>query len=389
MGKIMIDADSNFFELPGIKNKIKSFENQLYATSKYLDHVIISGPAGVGKDYFVRFAIKYLPYPDVIWLDCESFPKEKLVKILNSYINLKNVLIFLDHLEKFPHGEQQALYSLMKKVRVVATTREDLPGALNSKFKISIEVPPLYCRRDDIFYFIAKNYPSLRLSNVNLIRLYAYHWPENFPELDKTLHRLLAEQDLESDSGLFEEQNLPPDIAKKVPEDKLLTLFLTLCKNGLSEFDLEQTHDTCFSNLIPWVTSKELSHIDVELKFKNGDSSSDLEALIDSNTSDRILNGIEICRVFKCFFELFYGRKATFHNQTIFELQPFTFESYKIIEQAQSNVYQWKLGNSYAFTYDFNYSYFQHLSRSLKLVYHRQDAEDKSVQGLHTPGGSG
>lgn len=337
--------------MPGTAEIERSLENQLGASSEYLDHIVISGPKGVGKSYFVQIAKEYLWHCEAKEFDCESISKEDLENWKSFEVKDKK-LIILENLENFPLEETRALSSLLKRVRVVATTRDDLPKEFKDKFTIGIDVPPLHKRRDDIFYFIAKKYPSLLLTNINLICLYAYHWPGNFRELNKVLQRLSADH------------NLPTDF--EISEDNLHKLFLTLYENGLQAPDLLLTHNTCFSHILPMEDGGGLVGELAELKFQHNDSSTDIEALIGRYLSNTILDGNEIRWIFKCFFRLFYGRTAIFDNQNIFELQPFTTESYKIIEQAQKDVYQWKLGDSYPSDYDLNYSDFQHFSKSLK-----------------------
>ena len=337
--------------MPGTAEIERSLENQLGASSEFLDHIVISGPRGVGKSYFVQIAKEYLWHNEAKEFDCESISKEDLENWKTFEVKDKK-LIILENLENFPLEETSALSSLLKRVRVVATTRDVLPEEFKDKFTIEIDVPPLHKRRDDIFYFIAKKYPFLSLTNINLICLYAYHWPGNFRELNKVLQ------------GLSADHNLPTDF--EISEDNLHRLFLTLYENGLQAPDLLLTHDTCFSHILPMEDGGGLVGELAELKFQHNDSSTDIEALIGRYLSNTILDGNEIRWIFKCFFRLIYGRTAIFDNQNIFELQPFTAESLEIIEQAQKDVYQWKLGDSYSSDYDFNYSYFQHFSKSLK-----------------------
>ncbi len=66
--------------MPGITTEIeRSLENQLRASSEYLDHIVIHGPRGVGKKHFVQIAKAYLwHYTDVIEIDCEWTSKAEL-----------------------------------------------------------------------------------------------------------------------------------------------------------------------------------------------------------------------------------------------------------------------------------------------------------------------
>jgi hypothetical protein len=354
----MSDADCQFIELPGIHNEIKSLNRQLDAFHDHLGHIIVKGPKGVGKSQFVQIVKERLwnykaEDAEFKTIDCESITKEELAD-WKSFAANGNELIILENLQCFPVEEFKALSALLKRVRVIATTRSDLPKEFTDNFKISVEVPSLYKRRDDIFHFIAWKYPSIFLTNVDLIRLYAYPWPGNFPELDRAIWRLKAEH------------KFPPDIDKKVPEEKLCSLFDSMYGNGCQIPALFLTHDTCFSHLIPAGDSELVSPETVELRFANNDPSSDIEASINPEISNTILNGQEVRRIFKCFFGLIYGRGATSQDQSIFDLQPFTAESLKFVMQAQQDVFQWKIEDAYSSDYDFNHSYFQHFSESLK-----------------------
>ncbi len=358
MGKIMIDADTQFFELPGIQNEIESLNRQLDTFRNYLDHIVIKGPKGVGKSQFVQIAKERLwnykaEDAEFKTIDCESITKEELVD-WKSFPANGNELIILENLECFPVEEFKTLSALLKRVRVVATTRSDLPDEFTDNFTISIEVPPLYKRRDDIFHFIAWKYPSIFLTNVDLVRLYAYHWPGNFPELDRAIGRLKAEH------------KFPPDIERYIAEEKLCALFNRMYDSGLPLSALFLAHGTCFSRLIPTGDSGTVFSETVEIRFENNDNSSDIDVLIEPTFLNLVLNGQEVRWIFKCFFNLIYGRGVTFSNQNIFDLQPFTAESLKFVMQAQKDVFQWKIGDVYSSDYDLNHIYFQHFSKSLK-----------------------
>jgi len=60
------------------------------------------------------------------------------------------------------------------------------------------------------------------------------------------------------------------------------------------------------------------------------------------------------------------GLSARVSNRNIFDLEPFTTESLKLIIEAHKDVYQWTAGDTNLRDYDFNYSFFQHFSNPLQ-----------------------
>ncbi len=358
----MAMMENRLFSLPGVDAQIKSLQKQLDASFQILDHILIQGPRGVGKSYFIQTIKKHFwLYNDLVEeIDSESISQDQFTDWLQCDSSENRILIFKSF-EKFPLEYYRNLSLLMKKFRVVVSTND--PGKIseefNDRFRIRVEVPPLYTRRDDILYFIAQEYPSLSLTNVNLLRLYAYHWPGNLRELSRAVQQLFADQEL------------PTDIDNKVPKEKLHKLFLILYENGLQEPDLSLTHNTCFSHVIPIADEYMFYSEPVKLKFINNDiscgfNSCDLKAFVDPDFSNICLEGKEIKWILKSFFQLMYGGDVVLRNKNILDLKPFTEKSSAIIDQAKEDVIHWKLGDSYSNDYDFCSCYFQHFSSSLK-----------------------
>ncbi|MFH0784025.1 MAG: hypothetical protein V2B20_19005 [Pseudomonadota bacterium] len=356
MGEIVDDANGQFFELPGIQDEIENFNRQLDASHDHLDHIVITGPTGVGKSQFVRIVKERLwnykaEDAEFKTVDCESIAKEELAGWKSLDAN-GNGLIILENLECFPVEELKSLSALLKRVRVVATTRDELPGELIDYFKIRVEVPPLYKRRDDIFYFIVAKYPELYLTNFDLVRLYAYNWPGNLRELDRVLGYLLGH--------LHTEDKFPPDIERKIPEEKLYGLFRTMYDNGLQETELSLTHDICFPHIVP-----KADHCYLELKFENNDSSCDIEMRL-LGLPNTTLNFKKIQWIFRIFFCLIYGRGVYKQNQNIFDLEPFSKEALELIEEAQEDVEGWLGGDARSEVENYNRHSILHFSDSLK-----------------------
>jgi len=98
--------------------------------------------------------------------------------------------------------------------------REDLYYRLNV---ISIFIPPLRARKDDVFslihHFSAKNTEkyrtSKRISVELLTKLLNYSWPGNIRELENLMERLF----ITSDSTILSEEDLPDEFTSKLLED--------------------------------------------------------------------------------------------------------------------------------------------------------------------------
>jgi transcriptional regulator of acetoin/glycerol metabolism len=106
VGEIMMDEDTQFFELPGIHDEIESLNRQLDAAHDHLDHIVITGPTGVGKSQFVRIVKERLwnykaEDAEFKTVDCESIAKEELEGWRSIDAN-GNELIILENLECFP-----------------------------------------------------------------------------------------------------------------------------------------------------------------------------------------------------------------------------------------------------------------------------------------------
>lgn len=220
---------NNLFPTPGLHNAIRNFNLLLTASKKSqsCDHILIRGPRGTGKSYFLQLALEALEIssppvrvncaaisPDLA--DSELFGYVKgafsdAVKDTPGFIKVakKSGLIILEEFNSLSHYLQAKLLVFMEQffyysvggrepenaaVRIIATANQEnetnLRRDVEDRFKIFVEISPLYLRRNDILYFIGKKYPELTLSAGIILLLYNYHWPGNMRELDRALFEL-------------------------------------------------------------------------------------------------------------------------------------------------------------------------------------------------------
>ena len=233
-----VTEPTELFLMPGLKPALESLERQLEISSNYLDHILIRGPRGSGKSYFVQIIKEHFGhFQEILDCDCENIPHSELTKWLQYDLN-ENRIIILDHLESVKKDEYQYLNGLTEKARIVAIFRDGdnsiVPEALEM-FKITIDIPPLFEHRADILYFIAKKWSDRGISSENLMSLCAYRWPGNLRELDRALQQLFSTHCL-------------PDELTRVSEFHYI--FNSLLENGLNFSELVLAIDKCFSYVV-------------------------------------------------------------------------------------------------------------------------------------------
>jgi hypothetical protein len=326
----MVGNDS-FFAMPGLEPAIEDLQRQLdgLALNSH-NHILICGQQGVGKTCFFIPIVKerLWLYTEIIEIDCATLSKDQLKGWLQYDYNPQKA-IYLDNIDKLKHKNYKYLNGLMDKARVIATAgieESQLQQELRNKFKIIVDVPPLYKHRADILYFIARKWPDRWVSNVDLMRLCAYHWPGNYRELDNATQKL------------FSTSKLPLDITG---EEKFRRIFVSLFESGLTFSDLVTVNKTCFAHIVPHADNSGF-FFPASLKFRHihNDSDSGIEMVCDPlfSGSNIILEDLEIQLVLKEFFQLVFGESVMLLNRDLFDLEPFTEESLKVIEWAQQQV---------------------------------------------------
>ncbi len=203
--------------------------------------VLITGETGTGKELVARAIHNASPRKDKLFvaINCAAIPTEMLESELFGYEKgaftgaIKERIgkfeiadggtIFLDELTEMPSSLQAKLLRTLQEgkierlgsnrqieldLRVVAATNRDPRGAIrDARLRedlfyrvnvVSIDVPPLRMRRDDIpllaEHFIEKHrgtHHPIRISPAALERLMKYDWPGNVRELENMVERAL------------------------------------------------------------------------------------------------------------------------------------------------------------------------------------------------------
>ena len=204
--------------------------------------VLISGPAGVGKEVVARmlhdksqratgpFVVLNCASLDPDRVETELFGTEtsngdKTSRKVGTFESAHNGTLYLDEIADMPLETQGKIVRVLQEqifqrvggvtrvdvdVRVVASTSRDLTEEMAAgKFRedlfyrlsvVPIEVPPLSSRVEDVEiladYFIARSsgstgHPPRQLSSGAIAALQAYHWPGNVRELRNVIERML------------------------------------------------------------------------------------------------------------------------------------------------------------------------------------------------------
>ncbi|BDD88006.1 sigma 54-interacting transcriptional regulator [Desulfofustis limnaeus] len=219
----MISSFEKFEPIPGLHGCIRRFRSLLKVSEKF-DHILIRGPRGCGKSYFLKEFIEGNDLPDeVAHINCATIhpataeselfghvqgaftgahkevvghikSAEKHGVLLLEEINSlpleiqAKLLVFMETMTYYPMGSRKKETA---EVRIVATANNETAHGIRfdveDRFKITIDVPPLYLRRNDIFYYVGLRYPNMEFGIYDLFRLYNRPWPGNFRELEKVL----------------------------------------------------------------------------------------------------------------------------------------------------------------------------------------------------------
>ena len=266
----------HFIEFRGISQEVRRF-NKLLEISKPQEHILIKGPRGAGKSYFINLFTKHYPeqnkpyqvncaaiHPTLMASELfghvkgaftgatkdqigiiETAEKNKQPLLLEEFNSLARehqaqILVFMETGNFLPVGGRKLKNA---KVRIIATMNyeEDTTTRLDilDRFKIIIEVPPLHKRRNDIFTFIAKSYNDIKLTTVELLALYSYNWPGNIRELDQVLYEMKA--------------GLGIGINKLFPFYEFIEkIYILFIKSGLKDEDISNINDRLFCGIIPF-----------------------------------------------------------------------------------------------------------------------------------------
>lgn len=334
------------FEMPGLMQAIESLDKQIIGSSYHLDHILIQGPGGIGKSFFKQKVKEYLD-SDFTDYNCAILKENQVLNWTQCFFSSKDSIIF-DNLHKLDPKYYPYLNDLLEKCRVIALSRNDgskLPDDVIDRFKIKVEIPPLYQHRADILYFIAGKWPNYTLSNSALLSLLSYHWPGNYQELDTVLQRY------------FSERVLPAEIDC---EHKLESIYSRLCEEGIAHEDLHNAVTTCFAHIIPaadlfWpLEDLSLRNLDNSLRHLKNDQSAGIELRFERFPGEKLpritLDEFETQWAIKSFFQLVFGPQALVQDENVFDLQPLGEKSLDYIKWALQEVGKLKVGEPHPST---------------------------------------
>lgn len=369
MGKDM-ETPKKFFPMPGIHNEIVRFR-KLLKSSPFYTHILIRGPRGVGKTYFLRLFEKLNPSIEVMVYNCAAIPSGLSSAELFGYIkgaftgagedtsgiiqaaSGKGKVLILEEFNSLARADQAKLLVFMEtgtyypiggrkekraSLRIIATSNYET-DTINrqdviDRFGIVVDVPPLFKRRDDIFYYIGRKFPELMLTSYDLLQIYSMALPGNFRELDRLLLEYSAD--------------LPGGKADGV-ENILSDIGTSLLNAGITEEKYREINKVCFGGIIPDFLNYGViinSFLKVRVSGYND--------AIDDTCPDRFdfsrYGATEILRyseettydtvdyrVVETFFKLFFGRKSIISEKAIYTIVPLqqdilsSIESYRCL----------------------------------------------------------
>ena len=247
-------GDSKSVDMIGRSNTFKSLKTQLEKVSQANSRVMLTGPAGAGKEIAARFihcsgARANAPF---ITVNSASIEPEMMEEVLfgresverghepGLFERAHGGILFFDEVADMPYVTQSKILRVLVEqnfkrvggqdvvrvdVRVISATNRDLLEEIkNGKFReelfhrinvVPIEVPELEARRSDIpelcTHFIkdlnaSQGLPVREMSDEALARLEVMTWPGNIRQLRNTIERVLI---LGPESGAIHVSELP------------------------------------------------------------------------------------------------------------------------------------------------------------------------------------
>ena len=267
--------------MPGLSREIIRFKKLLKTFPD--DHILIEGSRGTGKSFFLQiFEEHHNGSGSIRKINCATIPQDLAASQLFGYVagaytgankdtgglidevnafgkkhNKGIGLLILEELNSLSRADQAKLLVFMEtseyypvgswkpkkaKVKIIATSnfeseyknRQDLID----RFGIVVDVPPLSARREDIFYFIAKKYPELRMNTYGLMHLYNHNWPGNLRDLD----RYLKEVEINTKWLTMYDDSM----AQKLSEATAL-----LGAAGMTRTMFDKLKEECFDRVLP------------------------------------------------------------------------------------------------------------------------------------------
>lgn len=343
---------------PGLKAEAEKFHKLLKGSSPD-HHILISGPRGTGKSYFLEsyMSAYELTDSDVVRVNCATISPSLAESALFGHVkgsftgadenrtgyiqeanDAKGKTLILEELNSIPPEVQAKLLLFMERgeymplgsskvklapVRVVATMNHEadtneIRKDLRDRFWICANVPPLHLRRQDILYHVAKLLGHTNINISELQYLFCHHWPGNVRELCKCLW-----QRQQTGRPVNELLQLETHYATPLPGihptyNPTLDAIEFLKARGLSAERYEEINSTLFGGLFPAKTGGLLylpPEVNVCIREIKG---KETVAILLKGQNTYIDAG-----VIQTFYELVYGGNDFHKGKPICELVTF------------------------------------------------------------------
>lgn len=241
-------------DMVGESNSFKTLKSQLEKVSQANSRVMLTGPAGAGKEVAARFIHSSGSRSNgpFISVNSASIEPDMMEEVLfgretperghepGLFERAHGGILFFDEVADMPYVTQSKILRVLVEqnfkrvggqdvvrvdVRVISATNRDLQKEIKSgKFReelfhrinvVPIEVPELEARRSDIpelcSYFIkelniSQGLPIRAMSEEAIARLEVMSWPGNIRQLRNTIERVLI---LGPESGYIQVSELP------------------------------------------------------------------------------------------------------------------------------------------------------------------------------------
>ncbi|MEW5784371.1 MAG: sigma 54-interacting transcriptional regulator [Bacillota bacterium] len=281
----LVSKDEIFRDFITHSEQMEEVKNMIIKASLCTANILLLGETGVGKDFIASYIHSKSPVRNgpFININCSAIPENLLESEFfgyekgaftgaksegkPGYFELANKgTIFLNEIGEVPlHLQAKFLKVIQEKTvtrvgginskkidfRLMAATnrnllelvrlgkfREDLYYRLNV---ISIYIPPLRERKDDIVsflnYFLHKNMEKYQVkrtfSSKVLEILVEYHWPGNIRELENVVERMVVT----SDQPIIDVDTLPKEIMANDPESRKKELAYDSLKEMLQKYE--------------------------------------------------------------------------------------------------------------------------------------------------------
>ncbi|TKB26505.1 AAA family ATPase [Desulfopila sp. IMCC35006] len=283
---------TKYIQTPGLKYQIDRFNAMLQKANPF-DHILIRGPRGTGKSFFLELFQEHPKgQPEIVRLNCATFGSNLIDSELYGYVkgaftdakkdtrghletageqnkiivleefnslsieSQAKLLVYLETYKFFPVGGRVEKEAELRIIAIM-NTEGDTPvrADLTDRFRIVVDVPPLHNRREDILHFIAENSPPLLLSPIELLLLLSHNWPGNIRELRKTLFELECMGACEMRSAT---KYLPSNLTNDLENIRSTIFTITSMFDGILRRDLSLSYEeityinkSLFGNFLP------------------------------------------------------------------------------------------------------------------------------------------